>query len=494
MHLVRWISLLLLLALVGSVLPISASSPPASPPPPALELAAANVDLLSAPVLLDEATPSALKHPKLDSALVRLAQVAEESPERAVGLAAAQLLRVSEGRVQTQVTTSADRLKRAVQAITEAGGVVTKVGYQDTLIQAWLPVDALERVAASPDVLSIRRPMEFATLGEVNPSALTSEGLWAMNAHVWHAAGYRGAGVKIGIIDGGFLGYSALRGTELPAAITVKTFVDGETDDKVDGSSPHGTACAEIIHDIAPDATLYLAKINTDIDLEQAANWLLAQGVDIVSVSLGWFHEAGDGTGYLSSIIAGVRSAGVLWVNAAGNERESHWRGLFTDTDGNGFQDFNLDGAPYPVNFFGPGDGRVYLIPAGTYLRVIARWSDWENVDQDLDLHMVRLNPSTNNWDFIASSMAAQSGQYGQKPLEVVETMTTGGSTAYGVVIQRYGTVRDVNIDLFIANGSWPFHDTVHDHSLTLPGDSPYALTVAALDVDAPYLQESYSS
>ena len=41
-----------------------------------------------------------------------------------------------------------------------------------------------------------------------------------MNVAGYTAAGYDGAGVKIGIIDGGFAGYAARLGTELPASVT----------------------------------------------------------------------------------------------------------------------------------------------------------------------------------------------------------------------------------------------------------------------------------
>jgi|GEM_PF-1619073 len=493
-HLLRWISLLLLLALIGSVSPSVASPPPISPPPQSLERVPVDLELLTAPILLDQAATGAAKHPKLDSALARLAQAAQESPERAVELADAQLLRVREDRVQTQITTSAEGLKRALEAITQAGGEVTKVGYKDTLIQAWLPVDALETVAASPDVLYIRRPMEFALAGEVDLSAYTSEGVGAMNATTWHGAGYRGSGVRVGIIDGGFQGYTGLLGSDLPATVTVKNFVDGETDAQVNGTSPHGTACAEIIHDVAPEASLYLAKIATDLDAEQAANWLLAQGVDIISVSLGWYHEVGDGTGYLASIVANVRAAGVLWVNAAGNDRERHWRGNFADADGNGYQDFHMNGNLAFVNFFGAG-GQVYMIPAGYLIQVYMRWSDWSAVNQDLDLYLVRWNATQQAWQWIAKGDDYQQGGVGQVPVEYCLGETVGDATYYAVAIQNAnGSVnRSVNIDLFVPNFV-SLYEQVYDHTVTIPGDSPNAFTVAALDVNAPYPQESYSS
>src|SRR5947207_14401248 len=37
----------------------------------------------------------------------------------------------------------------------------------------------------------------------------------------------------------------------------------------------HGTACAEIVYDMAPGATLYLVNFTTEVDLGNAINWLV---------------------------------------------------------------------------------------------------------------------------------------------------------------------------------------------------------------------------
>ena len=59
-------------------------------------------------------------------------------------------------------------------------------------------------------------------------------------------------------MDFGFEGYEDLLGTELPEKVTVKSFRgDG---DITGGGEIHGTGCAEIVHDVAPDAELYLVN------------------------------------------------------------------------------------------------------------------------------------------------------------------------------------------------------------------------------------------
>ena len=84
----------------------------------------------------------------------------------------------------------------------------------------------------------------------------------------------------------------------------------------------NGSACAEIVHDIAPDAEIHLYKVGNFVDLENAKDAAIQEGLDIVTVSLGWDFARGfgDGTGSACEIVDDAFQNNVLWVNAAGNE------------------------------------------------------------------------------------------------------------------------------------------------------------------------------
>src|SRR5262249_18495226 len=74
----------------------------------------------------------------------------------------------------------------------------------------------------------------------------------------WHAAGYRGRGVKVAIPDSGFRGYLHQRGKALPACVTVHSFRrDGNLEAR---NSQHGILCGEVIHTLAPEAELLFAN------------------------------------------------------------------------------------------------------------------------------------------------------------------------------------------------------------------------------------------
>lgn len=430
------------------------------------------------------------RNPHLDSTMADLAAAAEVSVQEALALAQSQSVRLSDDRVHVQVVTHAPGLNNAIQAFTEAGGTVTVVSHDGRLIQGWLAIESLEAVAAHDDVYFIRRPAELVPLENLQAGNSTTEGLAAINGPAWHAAGHRGAGVKIGIIDGGFQGYTSLLGTDLPSSVTVKNFVDGETDAQVDGTTKHGTACAEIIHDVAPDATLYLAKISTNLDLQQAVAWLRdTHQVDVISTSLGWYNlTPGDGTGEFADLVQAARDAGMLWVTTAGNDREAHWGGLYYDPHNEGYHYYN---ANQYVNYFGPGDGSAYSIPAGYLFAVFLRWDDWTNVDQDYDLYLLRWGDSA--WSVIASSTNWQNGGAGQTPTEFAVAETSDSPTAYGFVIARWDSNRVVNFEVFVPKLA-RLDEILHARSLSNLADVPDAMTVAALDVTPPHAQESYSS
>ncbi len=378
---------------------------------------------------------------------------------------------------------TADRIRKKIE---EAGGRVTGSNRNHTTIQALIPITAANLLANLPEVNLIHLPSPAITFGN-----FTTEALDDINADNWHDAGIYGQNTKIGIIDVGFIGYNSLKGIDLPTTITAKNFVDGESDSQLESYSEHGTACAEIVYDVAPDAAMYLAKIYTNIDLQEAANWMQANHVDIITTSLGFYNlTPGDGTGGLAETVAQANSAGILWVTAAGNDRRRHWGGLFSDPDGNGMLNFNSSGQE--INFFGPGDGTAYLINPGLKYSVFARWSDWDNPDQDYDIYIYRWNGS--NWGSpIASSVNPQDGSPGQIPTEVAEFTTSGDPTPYGFIIYHsFAVNKEVNFEIFVPYAP-RLDEILTNRSLANLADAPRATTVSAMDVDS-YVVQSYSS
>ena len=83
-----------------------------------------------------------------------------------------------------------------------------------------------------------------------------------VGADIWQGQGYNGQGTKVAIVDLGFQGYEDLLGTELPDSVVARSFrADG---DITGGGEVHGSGCAEIVHDVAPSAQLYLINFSIE--------------------------------------------------------------------------------------------------------------------------------------------------------------------------------------------------------------------------------------
>ena len=198
-------------------------------------------------------------------------------------------------------------------------------------LQCVVPVAVLNEIAGNGDVEFVRLP--FHPVAEA-----VTEGVELINADEWHDTGYSGAGIKIGVLDIGFYGYSSLVGTELPAPVDV-SWAPSVGDE---GTDAHGTACAEIIHDFAPSADLYFATCATDAEWDDAVTWLIGKDVDIISCSIGLVHRRSreTATGDIGAAIDAAKAAGIFWAQAAGDYAQRHWAGPFHDTDADRWHEY----------------------------------------------------------------------------------------------------------------------------------------------------------
>jgi subtilisin family serine protease len=161
----------------------------------------------------------------------------------------------------------------------------------------------------------------------------------------WHAAGIRGRGVKVAILDTGFRGYRAQLGKALPAQVTTHSFrPDGNMEAR---DSQHGILCAEVVHALAPDAEILLAtwEPHSPEQFLQAAQWARAQGARVISCSVimpSWSDGEGGGpvhAGLVRILGPGNRAGDMLCFASAGNTARRHWTGVFHD-GGDGFHEW----------------------------------------------------------------------------------------------------------------------------------------------------------
>lgn len=184
-----------------------------------------------------------------------------------------------------------------------------------------------------------------------------------LNGHILHLNGYKGQGITIAVIDGGFYNVD-----QLPAfdslffnnqILGTRDFVDG--DNQVFDASSHGmkvlsTMGGNIPGELvgtAPKANYWLLRSEetaTEFSIEED-NWVAAAefadsvGVDIITSSLGYtefddstqnysYSDMDGNTTFITRAADIAASKGILMLNSAGNLADDPWRYISAPADG----------------------------------------------------------------------------------------------------------------------------------------------------------------
>ncbi|MBE0634432.1 PKD domain-containing protein [Candidatus Bipolaricaulota bacterium] len=296
-----------------------------------------------------------------------------------------------------------------VAALSRLGVQQSSIESTSTLIKITVPLADLASLASQlTGVAFIRPPYTPYALGT------PSQGTAAIGADAFHSAGIRGAGTKVAVID---LGFSGLAQAQARGDLPYTVIQNDLSGTGLTSGISHGTAVAEIVYDIAPDAQLYLIKIADEVDLDLAVTYCISQGIDIINHSLGWYNtNFYDGTGTIASIAQRAITGGILWVNAAGNEAQSHWEGTFTDGNSDGWNDQNV----------------TFYASAGSQMVLFLTWNQWPQASTDYDLYL--FDPSSN---LVASSTKHQTGT--EEPTESIQVSASTSGT-YTIRIQGTGS------------------------------------------------------
>ncbi|MFA5056367.1 MAG: S8 family serine peptidase [Dehalococcoidia bacterium] len=403
-------------------------------------------------------------NPKMDSALSQLVEAAGQG--KAAHFAQQHGLYIESNKVRVILESKPDKIQDAILAAQAVGGNL-ETSYRN-LIQVRVPITALNDIAKSPYIDFVQSPLT-PTITET-----TIESMGLINATAWNGAGYDGTGISIGVLDMGFKNYSTLLGTDLPSSIadTWWSPTIGYNE------SEHGTACAEVIHDIAPNASLYFATCNTSVEWGNAIDWFISKDVDIISCSLIWLNGGpGDGTGTICDAVSDAADNGILWVNSAGNYAEGHWMGEWSDPDSSRMHNFSVNDESNAIN--------VDLDLSST-IRLGLRWNDsWDTSSNDYDL--ILYNSSLS---IVASSERPQDGSSWPPIEEISYTATYSGT--YHIGIYNYSADGTSELHLFSFNQDLQYQNP--EYSILQPADSPDAMTVGAVRWSTPNAIESWSS
>ena len=339
---------------------------------------------------------------------------------------------------------------------------VTVQAQSKSLMRVLVPAASLLAVSELPGVGFVRRPFR----PQAQQEFVLSEGFFDINAYDNFLADIRGQGVKVAIIDQGFKGAD-----DLPDNMPGFWWHNYTNEGIYDGESVHGTACVEIIYDVALEAEFYLYKVDDLVGLEDAKDECIRDGVDIISHSMGWFGTGiGDGRGAACDIVNDAADKGILWVNSAGNDAKSHYYGFWSDRDSDGWQ-----------NFSNEDEVIAFEAEKGDEIRIFLTWNDWPTSREDYDLYLDFVN-SAGDLERVTESINPQTGLSSHTPVESIE-ITAERSGEYGISVRSENDARPKRLKIWSLNHDFDEYSEA-ENSIGSPADARGAMSVGAVHYD----------
>ena len=369
--------------------------------------------------VLSQGSSRALKDPKLSSHLIALVDSETVGPAASRpkfihdALAAGRMRLTPIGEVQVYISIEDEA---AIDDLRTFDVVIERIALDLGLVQALVSVGRLRAVAALQSVRKVRLPdYPFSNAGSVQ-----SEGDAVMKSDELRTAlGVDGTGVTIGVISDGVAGLATSQGLgDLPAVDTSTCNVVLESP-TASAAGAEGTAMLEIIHDVAPAASLIFGHFGfnyndsgTDLDFNAAVN-CLAANADIVVDDIGWFGVGPyDGTSFVSENTSdALNGPGQIrgYFTAVGNQAHDHYQESYvaSTTELTGAEvvfdfpllpedtwvlhEFDVTGGPKGTKHAGevtaPADGNRVVLPADSFLTLIVVWDDpWGRAPNDYDV------------------------------------------------------------------------------------------------------------
>jgi hypothetical protein len=410
---------------------------------------------------------------KLDSQLIFAARF------KATGIVhpAAQKLRPdvtaeADGRYKVEIkATVTPGLLAAIQA---ADGTIISSMPDYHVIQAALPVENIEAIAARDEVRFIRPPPkarhnDIDSQGDTTHEAITARADFGVN----------GAGVKVGVLSNSIDdGTNALNNAVSSGNINpTNTFV---LPGQAGVGNAEGLAMCEIVHDLAPDARVGFAT-GASSEAQMASNIiaLAENGCNIICDDVSYPDESPFQDGPIAQAVQTVAAMGVLYVSCSRNS------GNYDDGTSSTCQsDFTNGGS---INIGDGEEGQMQFGPNledaigdyGSAFEADLFWSDPLGAStNDYDLYMV-----DGVGDIVYSSENVQNGT--QDPYESIPDK---GGYSYGyylVVLLNRGVSRYMYLDFGKGALDWFSNGCAKGHNAC---DATNSLTVAATPAYTAYV------
>jgi len=203
-----------------------------------------------------------------------------------------------------------------------------------SLVSARAPLSALKAIAALPDVQSVRPAFSRTHAGLVTTQGDRAQGSAKARANY----GVDGSGVRVGILSDSF---KCLAGPIFPGQMFTMMRQDIKNDDlpstvKVladnacSGANDEGRAMGQIVHDVAPGASLaFHTAFVSETDFAQGIIDLADAGSNVIVDDVIYFDEPMFQDGVVAQAVNSVHDRGVAYFSASGNDARSSYEGAF---------------------------------------------------------------------------------------------------------------------------------------------------------------------
>jgi hypothetical protein len=364
-----------------------------------------------------------------------------------------------------------------LQKIENSGGKIINSFAEYNAIRASIPLSQLEVLASLDDINFIQPAVKV----EISVGIVKSEGDITHSADKGRTTfGVNGTGVKVGVLSGS---YNCLGGAnadiangELPA--TGVTVLQELNDPRVGEScsglygDDEGRAMLQIIHSLAPGASLYFATAaGQPANFANNIRQLRAVGCDIIVDDGEYVNESPFEDDIVAQAVHEVVANGATYFSAAGNsgnfdqQTSSTWEGNFVNSG----VTFSSNGKSGFLHNFGSGTTNQIISGADgntTADRVDLFWSDPLGASSnDYDLYV--FNPDGT---LLASSTNVQNGS--QDPYEHIDEVPVNSLVA---VVLSNGQPRYLHLE----------HGGLRLNSSTPGGIKGHAASASALAVAA---------
>jgi hypothetical protein len=278
------------------------------------------------------------------------------------------LARIINDKVVIDVVASGD-VDTLVRELTALG--MENISVYGRMVSGLMPVASLDKAAALA-TLKFARP-SYARAGA---GSVTSQGDAALLSNDARAVyGIDGTGVTVGTLSDSYncAGGAAadVASNDLPAGILVLAEETG-----CGSGSDEGRAMMQIVHDVAPGAS---QAFHTAFDGEASfASGILdlatIAGSDIINDDVIYFAEPMFQDGVIAQAIDTVKSMGVAYYSAAGNQADASYEATYASSGVAGYSAGSIR------HDFDGGAGTDSLmqvtIPGGTQVIFVLQWED----------------------------------------------------------------------------------------------------------------------